>query len=165
MFYKSKKRCKHMSKDFSEAGLTMLRFRHSLKNRITGRFITRFRIFRATLINSQVLSTIKTSAKYAVLLNTSWLTLSIMTCRFYFQEIMIELYKKNVWHDAKTVNAISQACLRKETKVSHVNFFKIDFASFLSRNEYEWIVQKRTEGHSSLTEKRRKFDRCSENTT
>jgi protein SDA1 len=32
-------------------------------------------------------------------------------------EIMIELYNKNVWKDAKTVNVISTACFSKITKV------------------------------------------------
>ncbi|XP_066902618.1 protein SDA1 homolog [Halyomorpha halys] len=31
--------------------------------------------------------------------------------------IMMELYKKNVWHDAKTVNVIATACFSKITKV------------------------------------------------
>jgi hypothetical protein len=31
---------------------------------------------------------------------------------------MIELYKKNVWNDAKTVNVIATACFSKFTKVS-----------------------------------------------
>lgn len=29
----------------------------------------------------------------------------------------MELYKKNVWHDAKTVNVIATACFSKITKV------------------------------------------------
>jgi hypothetical protein len=33
--------------------------------------------------------------------------------------IMIELYKKNVWNDAKTVNVIASACFSKFTKVSN----------------------------------------------
>lgn len=32
-------------------------------------------------------------------------------------DIMIELYKKNVWNDAKTVNVISTGCFSKITKV------------------------------------------------
>ncbi|XP_069677590.1 protein SDA1 homolog [Periplaneta americana] len=32
-------------------------------------------------------------------------------------DIMIELYKKNVWNDAKTVNVIATACFSKYTKV------------------------------------------------
>ena len=31
---------------------------------------------------------------------------------------MIELYKKNIWNDAKTVNVISTACFSKVAKVS-----------------------------------------------
>lgn len=30
---------------------------------------------------------------------------------------MIALYKKNIWNDAKTVNAITTACFHKTTKV------------------------------------------------
>lgn len=32
-------------------------------------------------------------------------------------DVMIELYSKNVWKDAKTVNVISTACFSKITKV------------------------------------------------
>lgn len=32
-------------------------------------------------------------------------------------DIMIELYKKNIWNDTKTVNVISTACFSKVTKV------------------------------------------------
>lgn len=32
-------------------------------------------------------------------------------------DIMIELYKKNVWNDAKTVNVIATGCFSKVTKV------------------------------------------------
>lgn len=39
---------------------------------------------------------------------------------------MIELYKKNVWRDAKTVNAIALACLRKETKVIIIISFQFN---------------------------------------
>jgi hypothetical protein len=38
---------------------------------------------------------------------------------FFFQAIMIELYKKNVWNDAKTVNVIATAYFSKFTKVSN----------------------------------------------
>lgn len=30
---------------------------------------------------------------------------------------MIELYKKNIWNDAKTVNVIATGCFSKVTKV------------------------------------------------
>ena len=33
-------------------------------------------------------------------------------------DVMIELYRKNVWRDAKTVNVIATACFRY--KISHV---------------------------------------------
>ena len=32
---------------------------------------------------------------------------------------MIELYRRNVWNDAKTVNVIATACFSKVTKVGH----------------------------------------------
>merc|ERR1712223_1216911 len=32
-------------------------------------------------------------------------------------EVMINLYKKNIWRDAKTVNVISTACFSKITKI------------------------------------------------
>ncbi len=32
-------------------------------------------------------------------------------------DVMIELYKKNVWNGAKTVNVIATACLSKVTKI------------------------------------------------
>ncbi|CAG2123038.1 unnamed protein product, partial [Medioppia subpectinata] len=40
-------------------------------------------------------------------------------------EIMIELYNKNVWKDAKTVNVIGSACFSKITKilVASLTFF------------------------------------------
>lgn len=31
--------------------------------------------------------------------------------------VMIDLYKKNIWNDAKTVNVIATACTSKTTKV------------------------------------------------
>lgn len=40
-------------------------------------------------------------------------------------DIMVELYKKNVWNDAKTVNVIATGCFSKITKVS----FKFSFYS------------------------------------
>merc|ERR1712038_1833659 len=40
-------------------------------------------------------------------------------------EVMIELYKKNVWRDTKTVNVIATACFSETTKlmVTAVKFF------------------------------------------
>lgn len=38
-------------------------------------------------------------------------------------DIMIELYKKNVWNDAKTVNVIATGCFSKLTKVSLVHIY------------------------------------------
>lgn len=39
--------------------------------------------------------------------------------------IMIELYKKNIWNDAKTVNVISTACFSKINKVTELVKIKI----------------------------------------
>lgn len=40
-------------------------------------------------------------------------------------DVMVTLYKKNIWNDAKTVNAIATACFHKATKVlaTALNFF------------------------------------------
>ena len=35
----------------------------------------------------------------------------------FLQDVMIELYKRNIWNDAKTVNVITTACFSKVTKV------------------------------------------------
>jgi hypothetical protein len=40
---------------------------------------------------------------------------------------MIDLYRRNIWHDAKTVNVITSACFSKVTKVS------IDISFFLQK--------------------------------
>jgi hypothetical protein len=41
---------------------------------------------------------------------------------YFLQDIMIELYKKNIWNDAKTVNVIATGCFSKLTKVSSYGF-------------------------------------------
>lgn len=33
-------------------------------------------------------------------------------------DVMVELYRKNVWNDAKTVNVLTTACFSSVTKVS-----------------------------------------------
>lgn len=38
---------------------------------------------------------------------------------------MIDLYKKNIWNDQKTVNVIATACLSKTTKVRLVCILKV----------------------------------------
>ena len=38
-------------------------------------------------------------------------------------DVMIELYKKNIWKDAKTVNVIASACLSDVNKVSKQYFW------------------------------------------
>ena len=43
-------------------------------------------------------------------------------------DVMIELYKKNVWKDAKTVNVVASACLSDLSKV--LSRFKIFLLSF-----------------------------------
>lgn len=42
---------------------------------------------------------------------------SIFLQCFLFKGIMIDLYKKNIWRDTKTVNVISTGCFSKITKV------------------------------------------------
>jgi protein SDA1 len=41
------------------------------------------------------------------------------------QDIMIQLYKKNIWNDTKTVNVLSTACYSKfpKVKVAALKFF------------------------------------------
>lgn len=41
-------------------------------------------------------------------------------------DIMIELYKKNIWNDAKTVNVIATACFSKVTKVNYIRHFILE---------------------------------------
>ena len=40
-------------------------------------------------------------------------------------DVMIELYRKNIWHDSKTVNVIATACFSDVTKlmVTGLKFF------------------------------------------
>lgn len=47
-------------------------------------------------------------------------------------DVCVELYHKNVWNDAKTVNVIAEACFSPVTKVS-VTAVKF----FLNSNEHE----------------------------
>jgi hypothetical protein len=39
-----------------------------------------------------------------------------------FKDVMIELYRRNIWKDAKTVNVITTACFSKVTKVCNCYF-------------------------------------------
>lgn len=39
------------------------------------------------------------------------------------QDVMIELYRRNIWRDAKTVNVITTACFSKVTKVTLLTCF------------------------------------------
>jgi len=43
----------------------------------------------------------------------------------FFKDIMIQLYKKNIWNDTKTVNVIATACSSKfpKVKVTALKFF------------------------------------------
>ena len=38
-------------------------------------------------------------------------------------DVMVELYRKNIWNDAKTVNVITTACFSSVTKVNCVPAF------------------------------------------
>ena len=42
-------------------------------------------------------------------------------------DVMVELYKKNVWKDAKTVNVVASACLSDLSKVLNIRFWLIIF--------------------------------------
>ena len=45
---------------------------------------------------------------------------------------MIDLYRRNIWHDAKTVNVITSACFSKVTKVSiDIRFYFILLTNLL----------------------------------
>ena len=39
------------------------------------------------------------------------------------QDVMVELYRRNIWHDAKTVNVITTALFSKVTKVLTLYFY------------------------------------------
>lgn len=41
------------------------------------------------------------------------------------QDVMIDLYKRNIWKDAKTVNVIVTACFSKVTKVKKIIFSSV----------------------------------------
>uniref|UniRef100_A0A8D0GIE5 Protein SDA1 n=1 Tax=Sphenodon punctatus TaxID=8508 RepID=A0A8D0GIE5_SPHPU len=41
-------------------------------------------------------------------------------------DVMIELYRRNIWNDAKTVNVITTACFSKVTKVRSQNFTPLE---------------------------------------
>lgn len=42
-------------------------------------------------------------------------------------DVMVELYKKNVWKDAKTVNVVASACLSDLSKVLNIRVWLIIF--------------------------------------
>jgi protein SDA1 len=50
-------------------------------------------------------------------------------------DVMVELYKKNIWKDAKTVNVIASACLSDLSKVLDSTFnFSFSFIYIHSRS-------------------------------
>ena len=49
---------------------------------------------------------------------------------------MIDLYKKNIWNDQKTVNVIATACICKTTKAS-----SILIKAFWSKNNFSIIIK------------------------
>lgn len=87
----------------------------------------------------------------------------------FFQAIMIELYKKNIWNDAKTVNVIATACFSRFTKVSYeLSFVKVKLISVEKNNlkisentkmvfcpscpvSCEWYIFKKTEWNKNIT--------------
>ena len=40
---------------------------------------------------------------------------------------MIELYRRNIWNNAKTVNVITTALFLKDTKVGSTYIYNLDF--------------------------------------
>ena len=53
---------------------------------------------------------------------------------FILQDVMIELYKRNIWNDAKTVNVITTACFSKVTKVEFLSVLSDSVLTCLSLN-------------------------------
>lgn len=52
---------------------------------------------------------------------------------------MIELYRRNVWNDAKTVNVIATACFSKVTKVGHSLRIENNFVNGIGSYDSECI--------------------------
>ena len=55
---------------------------------------------------------------FKCLFHCLFISILFQTILFSLQDVMIELYRRQVWHDAKTVNVITTACFTKFTKVS-----------------------------------------------
>ena len=53
-------------------------------------------------------------------------------------DVMVELYRKNIWNDGKTVNVITTACFSPITKVAHVHVLQLlTQQHFNSLNKYQ----------------------------
>lgn len=80
-------------------------------------------------------------------------------------DVMIELYRKKIWNDERTVNVVAEACLAKNTKiiVSGLQFFLSTTTVEEDDDEEEPVhdpnanlrLQKMLHGHSKLTKKRK----------
>mmetsp|Transcript_16971 Transcript_16971/g.21651 ORF Transcript_16971/g.21651 Transcript_16971/m.21651 type:complete len:658 (-) Transcript_16971:67-2040(-) len=86
-------------------------------------------------------------------------------------EVMIDLYRKNIWNDERTVNVVTEACLSKNTKilVPGLQFFlanstpKEDDEEEETNAETNAKLQKLLHGHSRMTKKRKsRLDRYRE---
>lgn len=54
-------------------------------------------------------------------------------------DIMIELYKKNVWNDAKTVNVIATGCFSKVTKVNTIYYPFLSFQTCITASFFLFL--------------------------
>merc|ERR1712137_2669 len=78
-------------------------------------------------------------------------------------EVVIDLYRKNIWNDERTVNVLAEACLSKNTKilVSGLQFFlakdapKDDDDEDDKSEQVNAKLQKLLHGHSRMTKKRK----------
>merc|ERR1712137_7001 len=78
-------------------------------------------------------------------------------------EVVIDLYRKNIWNDERTVNVLAEACLSKNTKilVPALQFFlanttpKEDDEEEDTNAEVNSKLQKLLHGHSRMTKKRK----------
>jgi hypothetical protein len=68
---------------------------------------------------------------------------------------MIELYKKNVWNDAKTVNVIATACFSKFTKVSY-NLYFVKSKLYLLRKQFRILRNLFLSNYDAFTRHREK---------
>eukprot|EP00005_Dracoamoeba_jomungandri_P013236 CAMPEP_0174264928 /NCGR_PEP_ID=MMETSP0439-20130205/24555_1 /TAXON_ID=0 /ORGANISM="Stereomyxa ramosa, Strain Chinc5" /LENGTH=544 /DNA_ID=CAMNT_0015351099 /DNA_START=478 /DNA_END=2112 /DNA_ORIENTATION=- len=70
-------------------------------------------------------------------------------------DLMIELYRKQIWKDARTVNVISSACFSKSTKIK-VAAFKFFINSVVEEEEPEEATVKQYRTFAGRTRKRKR---------